>query len=84
MFLVAYVMVMTEVNLNYLDPVCVFECKVTKYKVSSNQKIYQTKMLFTCQKFGDLFLFGLVWQYSTNQNQYNRGRFKFMATYLQQ
>ena len=36
MFLVAYVMVMTEVNLNYLDPVCVVECKVTKDKVSSN------------------------------------------------
>ena len=36
MFLVAYVIVMTEVNLNYLDPVCVFECKVTNDKVSSN------------------------------------------------
>jgi hypothetical protein len=31
-----------------------------------------------------LFLFGLVWQYSTNQNPYNKGRFKVMATYLQQ
>ena len=41
-------------------------------------------MLVTCQRFGDLFLFGLVWQYSTNQNQYNKGRFKVMATYLQQ
>ena len=30
-------------------------------------KIQQTKMLVTCQKFGDLFLFGLVWQYSTIQ-----------------
>ena len=31
-----------------------------------------------------LFLFGLVWQYSTNQNQYNKGRLKVMSTYLQQ
>ena len=27
-----------------------------------------------------LLLFGLVWQYCTNQNQYNKGRFKVMAT----
>ena len=47
-------------------------------------EIQQTKMLVTCQRFGDLFLSGLVWQYSNNQNQYNIGRFKFMATYLQQ
>ena len=42
-------------------------------------KIQQTKMLVTCQRFGDLFLFGLVWQYSSNQNQYNKGRFKVRA-----
>ena len=30
-------------------------------------KIQQTRMLVTCQKFGDLFLFGLVWQYSSIQ-----------------
>ena len=47
-------------------------------------KIQQTKMLVTCQRFCDLFLFGLVWQYSTNQNQYNKGRFKVMNSYLQQ
>ena len=41
-------------------------------------------MLVTCQWFGDLFLFGLVWQYSTNQNQYYKGRFKVKTTYLQQ
>jgi hypothetical protein len=40
-------------------------------------------MLVTCQKFDDLFLFGLVWQYSV-QAKYNKGRFKVMATYLQQ
>ena len=28
-------------------------------------KIQQTKMLITCQRFGDLFLFGLVWQFSS-------------------
>ena len=27
-------------------------------------KIQQTKVLVTCQRFGGLFLFGLVWQYS--------------------
>ena len=30
-------------------------------------KIQQTKMLVTCQRFVDLFLFGLIWQYSSNQ-----------------
>ena len=30
------------------------------------------------------YLFGLVWQYFTYQKQYNAGKFKFMATYLQQ
>jgi hypothetical protein len=44
-------------------------------------KIQQTKMLVTCQRFGELFLFGLVWQYSSVQSNYNKGRFKVMATY---
>jgi hypothetical protein len=39
-------------------------------------KILQTKMLVTCQRFGDLFLFGLVWQYSSVQKKYNKGGFK--------
>ena len=47
-------------------------------------KIQQTKMLVTGQRFGDLFLFGLVWQQSSVQTKYNKGRFKVMATYLQQ
>ena len=47
-------------------------------------KIQQTKMLVTCQRFVDLFLFGLVWQYSSVQTKYNKGTFKVMATYLQQ
>ena len=38
-------------------------------------KIQQTKMLVMCQWFGDLFLFGLVWQYSSVQTKYNKGRF---------
>ena len=41
-------------------------------------------MLVTSQRFGDLFLFELVWQYSSVQTQYDKGRFKVMATYLQQ
>ena len=47
-------------------------------------KIQQTKMLVTCQRFVDLFLFGLIWQYSSNHKTYNKGRFKVIATYLQQ
>ena len=47
-------------------------------------KIQQTKMLVTCQRYGDWFLFGLVWQYYSVQTKYNKGRFKVMATYLQQ
>ena len=34
-------------------------------------KIQQTKMLVTCQSFGYLFLFGLVWQYSSVQTKYS-------------
>jgi hypothetical protein len=37
-------------------------------------------MLVTCQRFGDLFLFGLVWQFSSNHKTYNKGRFKVIAT----
>ena len=44
----------------------------------------RTTTLTTCQMFGDLFLFGLVWQYFSIQTRYNKGRFKDMATYLQQ
>ena len=39
------------------------------------------KMLVVCQRFGDLFLFGLVLQYSSVQTKYNKCRFKVMATY---
>ena len=38
----------------------------------------------TCQRIGDLFSFGLVWQYSSVQTKYNKDRFKVIATYLQQ
>ena len=51
---------------------------------SNSPKIQQTMMLVTCQRFGDLFLFGLVWQYSSVPTKYNKGRFKVMATYLKQ
>ena len=37
------------------------------WRQQMNTKIQQTKMLVTCQRFGDLFLFGLVWPYSSNQ-----------------
>ena len=56
---------------------------LTNHHASSKQKILQTKMLVTCQRFADMFLSGLVWQYSTNQNQYNKDTFKVIATYLQ-
>ena len=32
-------------------------------------KLQQTKILVTCQRFGDLFLFELVWQYSSVQTK---------------
>ena len=32
-----------------------------------SSKIQQTKMLVRCQRVGDWFLFGLVWQYSSIQ-----------------
>ena len=38
-------------------------------------------MLVPCQRFGDLFLFGLVGQYFSVQTKYNKSRFKVMATY---
>ena len=47
-------------------------------------KIQQTKMLVMYQRFVDLFLFGLVWQYSSVQTKYDKGRFKVIATSLQQ
>ena len=47
-----------------------------------SSKIQQTKMLVTCQRFGDLFLFGLVWQYSSVQKKYNKCMFKVMAACL--
>ena len=40
-------------------------CRQTQEGVVA--KIQQTKMLVTCQRFVDLFLFGLIWQYSSNQ-----------------
>ena len=45
-------------------------------------EIQQTKMLVTCQRFGDLFLFWQFRQYSSNHKTYNKGRFKVIATYL--
>jgi hypothetical protein len=45
--------------------------------VISNTKIQETKkVLVMCQRVGDLFLFGLVWQYSSVQTKYNNGRVK--------
>ena len=41
-------------------------------------------MLVMLSPFGDLILFELGWQCSTNQNQYDKARLKVMATYLQQ
>ena len=50
--------------------------KATARTIGLLPKIQQTKIFVTCQRFGDLFSFGLVWQYSTNQNQHDKGRFK--------
>ena len=56
--------------------------KYILYIDTSPQKVQETKMLVTFQRFGDLFLFGLVWQYSSVQTKYNKGRFKVMPKYL--
>ena len=54
-----------------------FDIQGVQLKVES--KIQQTKMLVTCQRFGDLFLIGLIWQYSSNHKTCNKGRFKVIA-----
>ena len=38
-----------------------------QHKIRTHTKIQQTKMLVACQRFADMFLFGLVWQYSSIQ-----------------
>ena len=54
------------------------------YKRELWAKIQQTKMLVTCQRFGDWFLFGLVWQYSLIQKNIMKVGSKSLLTYLQQ
>ena len=44
-----------------------FESSIWSCFILAQSKIQQTKMLVTCQRFGELFLFGLVWQYSSIQ-----------------
>ena len=46
-----------------------FCLKQIMYEVGT--KIQQTKMLVTCQRFDDLFLFRLVCQYSLVQTKHN-------------
>ena len=76
--------------LAYMLKVCCMQCllciafNMKEWGVCLLSKIQQTKMLVTCQRFGDLILFGLIWQYSSNHKTYNKGRFKVIATYLQQ
>ena len=65
-------------------PVFLLQWPLLRNNSGAKAKVQQTKMLVTCQRFSDLFLFGLVWQYSSVQTKYNKGRFKVMATYLQQ
>ena len=69
---------------NILMVIFLYFASLFKILEGLSSKIQQTKMLVMCQRFGDLFLFGLVWQYSSVQTKYNKGRFKHMATYLQQ
>ena len=47
-----------------------------------HSKIQQTKMLVTCQRFGDWFLFGLVWQYSSHHKTYNKVRYWAYLYYM--
>ena len=55
--------------------------KVELYENAPHPKIQQTKMLVMCQRFGDWFLFGLVWQYSSIQkNMIKVGAKSWMLT----
>ena len=53
-------------------------------RYGSNQKHSRLRCLLRIKGLVILFLFGLVWQYSSVQTKYNKGRFIVMATYLQQ
>ena len=46
---------------------------ITSTHAFQNPKIQQSTMLVTCQRFGDLYLFGLVWQHSSVQSKHNKG-----------
>ena len=46
------------------------------YGIAAKAKLQQTKMIVMCQRFGDLFLLGLIWYYSSNHKTYNIGRLK--------
>ena len=45
-----------------------FDSNTKKAKSLSWSKIQQTKMLITCQRFDDVYLFGLVWLASCSSN----------------
>ena len=74
----------TAVTLEKVSKREIFQDLLPSSFASLLSKIQQTKILVTCQSFGDLFLFGLIWQYSSNHKTYNKGRSKVIATYLQQ
>ena len=56
----------------------------SEFHISIPKNTADSKMLVTCQRFGDLLLFGLIRQYSSNHKTYNQSSFKVIATYLQQ
>ena len=51
---------------------CRYKAKPTEIFLLLFAKMQQTKMLVTCERFGNLFLFGLVWQCSSVQKKYNK------------
>ena len=53
---------------------------VKKALLSLYAKIQQTKMLVTWQMFGGLFLFRLIWQYSSNHKTYIKGSKSYLLT----
>ena len=55
-----------------------------KFEYLTKLYMFIIKIMDTYKNTADLFLFGLVWQYSSVQAKYNKGMFKVMATYLQQ
>ena len=77
--------VVVEVE-NYFFFQIVSGCTVVRMSWIGSIQLFLDKNQDACylSKVSWHVLFGLVWLYSTNQNQYNKGTVEFIAAYLQQ